>query len=455
MSAPTADIDDYCDDEPLPALPSQTPRLDAALHYAEHGIYVFPLRVSIVNGRKKCTPITNWDDQSTTDEGRIRFWFGPTGMYRNASLAIDCGKSGLVVVDPDGEIGLAAWREFCVKYNLGGTWVAHTPGGGQHWYYREDPERPVRNTASKLAEHVDTRGAGGFVIAPPSRDARGPYRWGAEGEPEWYELPVVPVAVPEALRPPERPKLTVASGVPVSSEVADRYAAAALAGELRRVRESREGGQNDQLNKSAFSLGRLCAVGALDPKMVRTELIRASIASGYPARDGENSMIKAIDSGLRGGYAKPRTPWPPVSKIGSDYYTPTADEIAAVWLTYGPDGHDEPHIIRMLLGDDAQPPAPALEPAADDELEAWIKSFTRYRSPARLYRRIEWMARGDLAKHAAALVEDTLNGDYLASLALTELAVACRKRGDLDTATPQRLLSAALGAALDAKAVTR
>lgn len=175
-----------------------TPLLDTALCYASHGLHVFPVGVEIIEGKKKVTPITNWDDQSTTHEGRIRFWFGLTGQYRAASLAIDCGKSGLVVVDPDGAEGVTDWEQFRAQHHLGATWADSTPGGGQHWYYRADPQHLVKNSTSKIASKIDIRGVGGFVIAPPSRDDRGVYHW-FEGEPDWTALPVVPQAVVDAV----------------------------------------------------------------------------------------------------------------------------------------------------------------------------------------------------------------------------------------------------------------
>jgi hypothetical protein len=44
------------------------------------------------------------------------------------------------------------------------TWVVHTPSGGRHYYYRS-PE-PLRS--AKLPDGVDLKGAGGYVVAPPS-----------------------------------------------------------------------------------------------------------------------------------------------------------------------------------------------------------------------------------------------------------------------------------------------
>lgn len=192
--------------------------LDTALRYARNGIAVFPLRVRITGGKKTITPIghyehTNgervmigWDQHSTTDQRTITGWFRSTSPWNRASLGIDCGKSGLVVIDLDTDIGIGNWDTFTTRHRLAATWRAQTPSGGRHWYYRADPTHELGNSCARIAPRIDTRGAGGFVIAPPSTDTRGRYAW-LEGEPNWPDLPVIPHAVVTALttrKPPAR-----------------------------------------------------------------------------------------------------------------------------------------------------------------------------------------------------------------------------------------------------------
>ena len=51
---------------------------------------------------------------------------------------------------------------------------------GRHLYFRT-PEVPVRNTASKIAPGIDTRGDGGYVLAPPSIHPSGRrYAWSVD-----------------------------------------------------------------------------------------------------------------------------------------------------------------------------------------------------------------------------------------------------------------------------------
>ena len=51
-----------------------------------------------------------------------------------------------------------------------------TPSGGRHLYFRQPPDRePLGNTVRTLGALLDTRGAGGYVLAPGSRLPNGAY----------------------------------------------------------------------------------------------------------------------------------------------------------------------------------------------------------------------------------------------------------------------------------------
>ena len=52
--------------------------------------------------------------------------------------------------------------------------VIRTPSGGLHLYFTADPEHPQGN-GSIAREHIDFRGAGGYVVAPPSAIGGRPY----------------------------------------------------------------------------------------------------------------------------------------------------------------------------------------------------------------------------------------------------------------------------------------
>lgn len=155
----------------------------AALRLADAGCHVFPCEP----GGKRPVSKHGFHD-ATRDRGRVRNWWA-AGPTRNIGIA--CEVSRLAVVDLDGDEGIDAWRRLCAEHpGTPVTLTARTPSGGRHLYFLADPARPLRSTAGQLAGHVDTRGRGGYVIAPPSRRPDGRYRW--HSVPDIDRLPVVP-----------------------------------------------------------------------------------------------------------------------------------------------------------------------------------------------------------------------------------------------------------------------
>lgn len=152
---------------------------DAARAYAKIGIYTNPVYVSRKpDGKKDVRPVGLWRATSSRSLADIAAW---EEEHPDAQLLIDCGKSKLCVIDPDGQKGIDAWLALDPPAPLA---IASTPGGGQHWYYREHPDHPIGNDQDgKVAPSVDVRGIGGFVFAPPSSDGSGSWAW--IQEPEW------------------------------------------------------------------------------------------------------------------------------------------------------------------------------------------------------------------------------------------------------------------------------
>jgi hypothetical protein len=157
--------------------------LEAALSYAKRGWRVFPCRPK---GKEPLTP--SGFKNATTEEAQIRVWWQ---TWPDANVAIATGN-GLYVLDldgPDGEVSVQG-REI-----PDGPQV--TTGKGRHCYFKT--EEPLRLFTGKLP-HVDGRGEGGYVIAPPSVHPSGAvYRW-TEGNKD-IPLPVCPEWLAELARP--------------------------------------------------------------------------------------------------------------------------------------------------------------------------------------------------------------------------------------------------------------
>ena len=80
------------------------------------------------------------------------------------------------VLDVDGPAGAQAIRALAAAHGLHSSGpLVRTGGGGWHYYLAPTG---LGNVHPRGLEHVDWRGRGGYVVAPPSRHASGhPYQW--------------------------------------------------------------------------------------------------------------------------------------------------------------------------------------------------------------------------------------------------------------------------------------
>jgi hypothetical protein len=158
----------------------------AALGYADLGWSVLPLRA------KSKRPLVAWRELEKRRASReeIEGWFR---RWPDANVGVVTGAiSRLVVLDIDpkhgGDDALAALER---RHGpLGPTVEVVTGGGGRHFYFAS-PGGEIRNRAG-LAQGIDLRGDGGYIVAPPSIHPSGrPYRW-IEGRAP-HEFPLAPM----------------------------------------------------------------------------------------------------------------------------------------------------------------------------------------------------------------------------------------------------------------------
>lgn len=109
--------------------------------------------------------------EGTTDAGRVTSWWLE---QPEANVGIRTGVD-LFVVDIDGDVGRATWARLCKEWGVPvETTRVFTGGGGEHLYFRGTG----KTTVAALGKGVDTRGEGGYVLAPPSLHASGRrYTW--------------------------------------------------------------------------------------------------------------------------------------------------------------------------------------------------------------------------------------------------------------------------------------
>src|SRR5271157_2742843 len=129
---------------------------------AERGWRLFP-----VKPRDKQPLIADWPHEATGDGSRLGFW---SRCFSGCNWAAATGPdSGVFVLDVDGERGRASLqaleRRGCV---LPQTLVTRTGRGRHIWLKWPANGTVIRNSAGKLGPGLDVRGAGGYVIVPPS-----------------------------------------------------------------------------------------------------------------------------------------------------------------------------------------------------------------------------------------------------------------------------------------------
>ena len=208
--------------------------LEAALRYAELGYPDFPC----APGTKR--PLTeNGFHDATIDAGKIERWWS---ARPNANVAI--ATEGLLVVDVDTAANQWLADDPDKQVELASAPLSLTANDGRHYIFHQPEGRRWRNTTGALAERVDTRADGGYVIVPPSILTGGKaYRWapGLELDVSSENLPEPPAWLVERLdqlatRDPT--SAPVATGPAESNPIpsGQRNATLArLAGTMRRV----------------------------------------------------------------------------------------------------------------------------------------------------------------------------------------------------------------------------
>jgi hypothetical protein len=132
--------------------------LTAALTYARRGWYIFPVTgkypIEVGTGGR-----LRWSQHSTTDPEQIVAWYAGSS---DLGIGLDCGKSGLVALDGDRLTDFIHW--------VGDTDLL---AGTACW--RGNPDRatflfrqPIETVGCPVMEWGEVKGAGGYVVLPPS-----------------------------------------------------------------------------------------------------------------------------------------------------------------------------------------------------------------------------------------------------------------------------------------------
>jgi hypothetical protein len=305
---------------------------DAALGYASRGIPVLPLHHPVAHldsarpvadGRviaphvwtacscrdRACAQIGKHPlgalvphglTEATTNRARVLAWWT---RHPHANIGLATGHR-FDVLDVDGPQGAQAIRVFAAEHDLRSSGpLVRTGGGGWHYYLTPTG---LGNVHPAGLAHVDWRGRGGYVVAPPSRHHSGhPYEFVA-GRDLDTPLTHVPGPLRERLqhRQANRPAARVIP-LPLADGPAHPYARAVLTQELARVSTAPVGERNRRLWEAGRNLYNLVASGALPERQVHQGLLDAADRCGLLA-DEPRQTHRTLASARQVGLAHPR-----------------------------------------------------------------------------------------------------------------------------------------------------
>jgi hypothetical protein len=155
----------------------------AVLELAERGVAVFPCQP-----RGKAPACQRGVHDATTDIVRINSWWRGCPEL---NIGIATGSaSGFFVVDIDGEDGESSLRTLEAVHGAIPPTVEVITGKGRHCYFRLGEHGAVANTVGTIGKGIDTRGDGGYVLAPPSVHPSGrAYAWSVDSVAEFADAP--------------------------------------------------------------------------------------------------------------------------------------------------------------------------------------------------------------------------------------------------------------------------
>jgi hypothetical protein len=180
--------------------------LAAALDFARRGLPVFPAWPLLPHGDRlvcacgktlRCENpgkhpmgplVRHGVTDASTESLMVEHWWR---SRPDANIGLATGRLVVLDIDPrhGGDHTLAELEQQHGK--LPHTWRVRTGGGGAHVYFAAPATETIRNSTGQIGQGIDVRGAGGYVIAPPSRHETGrQYLW--QQDPDHAPLSALP-----------------------------------------------------------------------------------------------------------------------------------------------------------------------------------------------------------------------------------------------------------------------
>lgn len=240
--------------------------LNIATFYAQNNIKTFPVKKQ---GKTPLCP--NGFKSATTDEVVLQEW---NRKFPDCNIGIATGHiNNIFVVDVDGEQGLESLNRLELIYGKLDAPTVKT-GKGKHLYFQMPENIEIKCSTSKIADHIDIRANGGYVVAPPSIHETGhQYTW--ENFTFNQDFPQAPSWLISLITNAEKQTL------PVS-------------GLLEEISSAPQGQRNDTLYKRSISLIARAKKEFLDMEEIKQNIINAAMQSGLSKEEATKTFDNAL-----------------------------------------------------------------------------------------------------------------------------------------------------------------
>lgn len=240
--------------------------LDIATFYTQHNIKVFPVK------RQDKKPLcANGFKAATTDKVVLQEW---NNKFPNCNVGIPTGHiNNIFVVDIDGEQGIESLNHLELIHGKLDAPTVIT-GKGKHLYFKMPENVELKCSTSKIADHIDIRANGGYVVAPPSVHENG-HRYTWENFVSNQDFPDAPTWLISLMTNAEKQTLPV-SGV------------------LEEISNAPQGQRNDTLYRRAISLINRTRKEYLNMNEVKQNIINAALQSGLSKEEATKTFDNAL-----------------------------------------------------------------------------------------------------------------------------------------------------------------
>ncbi|GHG82727.1 bifunctional DNA primase/polymerase [Streptomyces griseocarneus] len=240
----------------------------------------------------ECGALGHGVHDASSDPSQVRRLFAAAPWAAGYGIACGCVPHYLFGLDLDrknGIDGIANFHRMATDHGFAvpRTATVVTQSGGLHLWLTAPAGVQIPNTASLLADGVDTRGSGGYLVGPGSLGPKGYYRYHPDSGPD--AIAPAPAALLALL--------TADQGGAHSTPVPREPERTALGSPERRldalVRFVLDCGPNDLNNRLYWAGRRAFAAPAIAPATAADRLLAAAVMRGHPEIPARRTIVSA------------------------------------------------------------------------------------------------------------------------------------------------------------------